>query len=674
MPTFIYPPAGGPGSGNPVEGAPVVTPGNPSARQYDPKTYAAVKLPAFTVTGEGTLTATLTIVTGSGNFRTGETGSPTSQLLVTGDAASVTTDLSDLYFIPGNGEKNDILYTVEVEDDKNRKGDGGELKVVNSDLFTEGAKAATTVTISGSSGTIRLTAGGKPISSTVTYSSSLGETVTSLVAAINDFSGSPKYKASKVGSDQIKLEAPLGLGSGANGTSISADVTGTMAINADAKLTGGVTKVEPELDWTGKLLKTAKEILPTAAGALATNLILRNMSKVEVEVTVENENEIPDVSVLYDCQLVSVPVGYTPPQLNDAGDWTAASYPASWDYQTFASEKVWCANPAWCWLDLLTAKRYGAGNSIPLNDEERLRIHKQVWDASKRCDEMVSDGDGGAEPRYSIHTLINEMTRKDALESVASVFDASVLYTDNGVHLKVDLPDKAKRLVTNANVGAGEFKYTGGSLTSMYNWVNVSFNNPDKFYNLETVFSYDVESIIAYGEKKTAVHAFGCASSSQAKRKARYIMLNERANPLVVTYVASWDHHDLIQGDLVAVVDNANKPKNSVQAGGRVIASTGTTVTLDRVISGSGYLHVTMSDGHTESRQITNISNSGNRSVVTVAGGISSIEKNAVWLYFNQNLEPVTFKIIQKTERSMGIWEISAVAYDPTKYAEMDKI
>lgn len=682
MPTFIYPEAGAPGS--PVEGSPVITVGEPSARQYDATTYEAVKLPSFTVTGEGNLTAMLTVIVGSGDFRVGTTGSPTSQLMITGDAETISADLSDLYFLPGNGEKNDIAYTVEVDDSEGRTGTSGELRVVNSSLFTEGAKASTTVTISGSSGSIRLTAGGRPISASVNYQTSLSSTVTALVTAVNDFSGSPKYTATKIGSDQIKLEAPLGLGASANGTAISADVTGTMAIDASGRLSGGVTKVEPELDWTGKLLEGAKKILPTAAGALATNLILRNMSKVEVEVTVENENEQPDVSVLYDCQLISVPVGYTPPQLDDNGNWTPAVYPGSWDFQTFATEKVWTANPAWCWLDLLSSKRYGAGNSIQLTPEERIRIHKQVWEASKRCDELVRTGfntdasSSSLEPRYAIHTLINGLTRKEALESVASVFDAVVVYSDDGVHLKMDAPDSAKRLVTNANVGAGEFKYSGGSLSAMYNWVEVTYNNPDKFYNLEAVYAADTASIIKFGEKKTAVHAFGCASVGQAKRKARYVMLNEKSNPLVVSYVASWDHHDLVRGDLVAIVNNTNKPMGSVHAGGRINTPTSTTVlVLDRVIQSNtnGYLHITMDDGSIATRKVSSITNVGNKSRVTLASALPAIpEKNAVWVYYSQNLNPITFKIIQKTERSMGIWEISAVAYDASKYTEMDNI
>ena len=673
MPTFIYPAAGEGGAGG-VDGSPSIVAGNPSTRQYDTKTLASVKLPEFTVTGDGVLTAVVTLQMGSGGFTLGG-GTPMGEVLVTGSASSVSTDLSSLEYVPSNSDSEDVLYSIEVEDSEGRKGTADGLKIVNSQLLQAGNRANTTVTIGGSSGSIRLLVNGKPASNGVNYSGSLGATVAALVSAINGFSGSPKFSASQIGDNQIKIEAPLAFGSQANGLTVTADVSGTMSINAGAKLSGGITKTEPELDWTGKLLKTAKEILPTAAGAVATNLILRNMSKVEVEVTVENEEEQPDISVLYDCQLVLVPAGYTPPQLDQEGNWTAAVYPATWDYKTFGAERVWTANPAWCWLDLLTNKRYGAGNAIPLNEEESIRINKQVWEASKRCDEFVRTGYGSEmEPRYAIHTLINEMTRKDALESVASVFDASVIYTDNGIHLRMDRPDVAKRLVTNANVGAGEFKYTGGSLAAMYNWVDVSFNNPDKFYNLETVFAYDMESITKFGEKKTAVHAFGCASESQAKRKARYIMLNEKSNPLVVTYVASWDHHDIIQGDLVAVIDNSNKPAGSVYAGGRVSTSAGSTVTLDRVISGSGYLHVTMSDGSIQRRQITSTSNSGNKSTVTLASAISGIEKGAVWFFYAENLDPVTFKVIQKTERSTGIWEISAVAYDPTKYPEMDKI
>jgi len=693
MPTFIYPPVNPDGSSIPDDGSPILTVSNPSTRQYDPTTLDPIQLAPATVASEstGTFTLTVTIVTESGAFSdSGESGPWTDgELVAVGTLAEINSTLGDLWFKPATGSQNTIAYTITVEDDDGKTGETGEpIQIVNSQLFNDGVRASATVTLSGSSGTIIMKANGLAINSVVSFTTNLDTTVTNLVTAINDFSGTPKYKATKLSSTQFKIEAPLTFGSTANTFPVTATVTGTLSISGDSELKGGVTRVQKDLTLGDKLLKGALDLLPTAAGAVATGLILRNMSKVQVEVNVDSTDETPDVAVLYDCQLVSVPLGYTPPQLSDDGEWTPAVYPASWDYATFETEKVMCYNPALCWLEMLKNKRWGTASTLPLGTNVEPRLNKAVWAIMPRCDEMVKTGyrdDAGnqiLEPRYSINTLINGMTKKEALEAIASVFDAMVVYADNGIHLKPDMPDVPKRVVTNANVGAGEFHFSGGSMNSLYNWVDVEFNNPSRFYNLEKVWAADVANIQKFGEKKTAVRAFGCASEGQAKRKARYILLNEKSDPKMVSYVAGFDHCDLIPGDLVVVVDNSLQPIGSVRSGGRISGfNSSTSIILDRTItlpgSGTYYLNISMPDNTVASRQVTAVTTSGGKSTVTIASAFPtingiSIGHSWVWTFTEADVSDITYKIVSRNERQVGAYEITAIKYDADKYNDID--
>lgn len=688
MTDFVYPTVP-PGGGIPDDGSPSLTLPTPSARDYDATTLAAVRLPALTAvsTGPGPFAVTFTIVTESGGFSVEEDGSFGPTLALTGTLSTINTDLQSVWLKPGPGSQNTIAYTVDIEDTGNGKsGSAGEpLQVTNKSLYTKGEAASTTVTVSGSSGSITLVVEGQPIMASVPFATSLTNTVTNMVTAINGFTGTPKYKGTKVGTNQIKLEASLAYGSSKNGVEISATATGNMSITSGSKLAGGVPEVQPPAGFLDKALDFAKDLAVPATGLIGGMFIGRMLGQGQVEVTVNSTDEVPDVAVLIDLLLVPVPLGYVPAKLNEAGDeWTEAEYPDDWDYITFEAEPKMCWNPALCWLALMKNKRWGAGNSVPLGDTDLMRLHKEIWDIMPRCDEMVKgaiDPDDGSlfmEPRYTINTLIRNMTQKEAIEAVASVCDAQVIYSYDGIHFKPDAPDEPKRVVTNANVGGGKFKWSSGSLNSLYNYVEVGWNNPAKYYAVETVRAVDVTSIQSgIGEKSTSVRAFGCASEGQAKRKARYIMANSQTTPAMVSYVAGFDHYGLLPGDLVMITDNNRQPINSIRAGGRVLEVIDSrTFKLDRELdlgAGLTYLSFSMPDDTVETRVINSTNTVDNITTVTTQTAFSVTPKALwVWTYSYEDVSDILFKIVSTNEKEVGEYEIVAVAHDPTKYDFMD--
>ena len=81
-------------------------------------------------------------------------------------------------------------------------------------------------------------------------------------------------------------------------------------------------------------------------------------------------------------------------------------------------EKVFCDNPVWVFFDMLTNERYGMGQFI---DKSQIDIY-ELFRLAKYCDEEVSDGEGGVEPRFTTNvylTKTNEAT--NVLKQLASV-------------------------------------------------------------------------------------------------------------------------------------------------------------------------------------------------------------------------------------------------------------
>ena len=80
------------------------------------------------------------------------------------------------------------------------------------------------------------------------------------------------------------------------------------------------------------------------------------------------------------------------------------------DLNTFTTgpntELVWTDNPVWILLDIMTNDRYGLGKYIDPNDDFSQIDKFQLYQISKYCDELVPDGKGGFEPRFTCNTYI----------------------------------------------------------------------------------------------------------------------------------------------------------------------------------------------------------------------------------------------------------------------------
>ena len=395
-----------------------------------------------------------------------------------------------------------------------------------------------------------------------------------------------------------------------------------------------------------------------------------NSALVGIRVDAEQFNSIPQRSYLLRGIKVRIPSNATVDQANGR-----LIYSGIWN-GTFGGAQ-WCSDPAWALWDLLTSTRYGFGDHI-LTDAEKAsftgsasRLDKfSFFAASQYCNELVPNGFGGQEPRFSCN--INIQTNEEAyklINDMCSVFRAMPYYAAGSLTISQDKPLDAAYLFTLANVTEEGFSYSGSSLKIRPNVAVVSYLDTElRDITYEVV--EDAEAIAKYGVIKTEISAFATTSRSQAHRIGEWLLYSERYEGETVTFSTSIDAGVIVRpGQVIKIADPV---KAGVRRGGRIISATTTAVTVDDVtgLTIPGVLNVILPTGVVEMRDAQSIT--GN--VVTVASAFSTAPiANSVWLYGTSNIQTSTWRVLGIGEQDGSSYAITALSYNSSKYAYVER-
>lgn len=424
-------------------------------------------------------------------------------------------------------------------------------------------------------------------------------------------------------------------------------------------------------DKTGDAIKTVKKsfgeglkqlltgIAGAVVGGMLTQFFMPRTSTTNITIPADAVGDEAKLAFLYKGVIVKVPNNF---------NGTTRVYTGSWDGSTFKEE--WTNDPAWCLLDYITNKRYGAGDDIRMDPSYLPAFYQQLYQASLRNSEMVTDGLGGTEHRYSLNCYFTgEESKWEAIQSMASAMHAQFIWSGTNLILYQDRPDTAKLLVNQTNVVKDSFSFSGGSVKSVYNSAKVVYNNPNKFYRQDQTTVDDVNSIADQGIKETNDVAFGCVSEAQAVRHGKWLIETEKSDPLLIAYTAGWDHYRLNPGDLVLLEDDIlseNAPS------GRLRSASGAVITVDRDVSGflpNSYIYAMRDDGTIWSSKILSVSGFQVYTQNAVTGTISpGVVYNIATL---ENL--AYFRIMSKSETELGTFDITAIRHYPDKYSRIDE-
>lgn len=384
-----------------------------------------------------------------------------------------------------------------------------------------------------------------------------------------------------------------------------------------------------------------------------------NSALVGLRVNAEQFGSIPTRG--YDLKLikVQVPANYDP---------VAKTYSGLWD-GTF--KIAWTDNPVWCWYDLVSEERYGLGSFI-----DAAVIDKwSLYEIGRYCDELVPDGLGGFEPRFTLNIYLQ--TREEALKVVqqlAAVFRAMVFASTAGIMAVQDRPADTVKQFTVANVIDGLFTYQGTARNTRHTVALVAWNDPDDMYRQKIEYVEDADAIGRFGIRETEVVALGCTSRGQAHRMGKHILYSEQWETETVTFRTGLEGLGIAPGDIIQTSDSA---RSGDRMGGRIISATTSQVTTDAPITmkpGRTYtLHVILPTGALEERGV--LFNGVEQTVTTLnLTAPLSIAPQAMgmWIVEASDLMPELWKVMAIVEVEPHIVEVTALSHNPDKFAAID--
>ncbi|MBP8013247.1 MAG: host specificity protein J, partial [Acinetobacter sp.] len=326
-------------------------------------------------------------------------------------------------------------------------------------------------------------------------------------------------------------------------------------------------------------------------------------------------------------------------------------------------------NPAWIYYDLCTNKRYALGNRLT----EQMIDKWSLYRLAQYCDQMVNDGKGGQEPRFTCNVYIQSAESAfDILSKLAGVFRAISYWDGASIVCDADLPQDTYFTYTRANVIDGHFEYSGTRARDRHNAVKVAWDNPQNRYKTEYVFVRD-EAAIARDRgavKLLELEAWGCTSEGQAQRAGLWALKSEQLETRTVSFKVGLDGYIPLPGKVIEVADELLAGRAN---GGRIsaVSADRKVITLDRddvVCRAGDRLVVNGEDGKAQTRIVS--SKIGRKVTVTVA--FDSVAAENVWVVDAQDLKTMKFRVMSITQDDKHQFSITGLQYESAKYDAID--
>lgn len=322
-----------------------------------------------------------------------------------------------------------------------------------------------------------------------------------------------------------------------------------------------LTKLSPEADddYVAALSFTTMFLISE------TKLNYPNSAIIGISATAENLSSIPTRSYIVDGLILQVPSNY---------DKKTNAYNGIWD-GTFKMEVT--DNPAWILYGLLTNTRWGLGEFIKPEQINKAKL----YEIGRYCDELVDDGLGKKEKRFSINTQVTERSEAyELINSITSVFRGMTYWAMGQANFTCDKPTEPSVLFTQANVVNGEFRYAGSSRNEHHSVALITWNDPDQNYKQVVEYVEDRELIEKWGVRQSELTLFGCTSRAQAIRAGKWILYTEQYESDMISFTVGLDAALVLPGDIIKIHDPYHAGR---RLGGRLKSCTTTSAVLDAV-------------------------------------------------------------------------------------------
>lgn len=417
-----------------------------------------------------------------------------------------------------------------------------------------------------------------------------------------------------------------------------------------------VRRITPDSVGNSKLINAFKVF--SFAEVIDSKLRYPNTALLYVEVDASQfTSGAPKVTCRPKGKLVRVPDSYDPVTRTYSGTWSGGF------------KMAYTNNPAWVFYDLVLDEIYGMGTRI-----DAAMIDKwELYAIAQYCDQKVSNGAGGTEPRFTCNVYIQ--SQQDAytvLSDLAAIFRGITFWGNDQIYVRADVPqDEVDFTYHASNVIDGLFTYGGGSYKNRYSSALVSWSDPQNHYSDTVESVYDSDLVKRYKVNQMSMTAIGCTSQSEAHRRGRWALLSN-ARDGTVSFGVGLDGYIPLPAEIIGIADPFRAGR---QNGGRIRAVNGRNVTLDRPAdyAAGDRLVVNLPDGKAQTRTIASISADKQTVTVTTPFRLPP-ESGAVWAIDSDNLAIQYFRVtsIRANDDSNGGFTITAVQHDPNKYRYID--
>lgn len=379
-----------------------------------------------------------------------------------------------------------------------------------------------------------------------------------------------------------------------------------------------------------------------------------NTALLYIEFSAEQFRSIPAVTVGCKARKWQVPSNYDP---------VSRTYSGIWDGTL---KEAYTNNPTWTTYGITTVDRFGLGRRIKPWMVDKWELYR----ISQYCDQLVPDGKGGMEPRFICN--LNLQSKADAwslLRDISAIYRGMTYWAQGQVFTLSDMPRATDFdfAYTRANVIDGKFTYSSASERTRYTRALISYDNPLNNFDTDVTAVTDQKLQRRYGDNPLEISAIGCTRESEAQRRGKWALLTN-SKDRAVTFKVGLDGRIPLPGYVIPIADEllAGRP-----VGGRISAVNGKVIKLDRDTQAKpgDRLILNLPDGKCEGRTVQLVS--GRQVTVTVAYSVVP-EPELVWALDADDLAIPLYRVVSVARPEPGVFEISAVQYDPSKFAHID--
>lgn len=374
--------------------------------------------------------------------------------------------------------------------------------------------------------------------------------------------------------------------------------------------------------------------------------------------------DIAKIAVLMRGRIIRVPSNYDASTRTYATSGTGTSN-GIWD-GTF--KEAYTNNPAWVFYDLVLHPYYGLGDRIDATMVDRWSLYR----IAQYCDQMVPDGKGGMEPRFTCNLYLQKQAEAYAvLQDLASIFHGLAYWDGSQIVVNADMPGDPVYTYNQTQIlNNGAIKYEGTRARDRHTLYMVAWDNPEQGFETDKEPVFDDEAMVELGGivRETAVSAIACTSQGQAQRAGQWASLTEKLQTQGGVFRVGLDGGIPKPGQVIAVADPMLVGRNN---GGRISAAAGRVVTLDRdtVVPVGARLMVNLPSGKSEARVVKSVAG---RAVTVMADFSEQPVPESGWILDYEDLKLMQFYVRNVTRPEWHQYQLEVIQHDPSKFPAID--